>query len=253
MWLAAQIQSLGISVRHPPPSPAALVERGQQSAIMITIPICVYGRTAFLATATASTGCEVPSFPFCNGRLVFERYYRELLNFLSRSVQDRDTAADLAQESYARVLAAQQTGQAVHDPRALLYRTARNLVIDQHRRSSIRAELETAAPAAGDEPALEHLPGPRTLEPETILASREGLAALVATIDQLPPRCREAFMLYKFDGLSYAQIAEHMGISTRTVEMQLQIAMEACWRCQDRLDGAAHARHGRARTRRAKP
>jgi len=75
---------------------------------------------------------------------VFERYYRELLNFLSRSVHDRDTAADLAQESYARVLAAQQTGQAVQHPRALLYRTARNLVIDQHRRSSIRAELETA-------------------------------------------------------------------------------------------------------------
>lgn len=220
---------------------------------MITIPICVYGRAASLATATASTGCEVPSSSFCNGRLVFERYYRELLNFLSRSVQDRDTAADLAQESYARVLAAQQTGEAVHDPRALLYRTARNLVIDQHRRSSIRAELETAAPAAGDEPALEHLPGPRALEPETILASREGLAALVATIDQLPPRCREAFMLYKFDGLSYAQIAAQMGISTRTVEMQLQIAMEACWRCQDRLDGMQPPLRERKRSKRAQP
>ena len=57
---------------------------------------------------------------------MLERYYRELLNFLSRAVRDRDAAADLAQESYARVLAAQQAGQAVQDPRALLYRTARD-------------------------------------------------------------------------------------------------------------------------------
>ncbi|WP_327012015.1 RNA polymerase sigma factor [Comamonas piscis] len=194
-----------------------------------------------------------PPFLFCNGRLVFERYYRELLNFLSRSVHDRDTAADLAQESYARVLAAQQTGQAVQDPRALLYRTARNLVIDQHRRSSIRAELETAPVSVDEASGLEHLAGPRSLEPENILASRESLAALVATIDQLPPRCREAFMLYKFDGLSYAQIAAQMGISTRTVEMQLQIAMEACWRCQDRLDGIPPPLRERTRSKRAQP
>lgn len=168
---------------------------------------------------------------------MFERYYRELLNFLSRAVRDRDTAADLAQESYARVLAAQQTGQPVHDPRALLYRTARNLVIDQHRRADVRGEA--AAPAASDEDdaTLDTLHGPRSLEPDHILASREGLAAVVATIDQLPLRCREAFILYKFDGLSYAEIAERMGISTRTVEMQLQIAMQACWRCRDALEG----------------
>ncbi|MFT3803656.1 MAG: sigma factor [Burkholderiaceae bacterium] len=41
---------------------------------------------------------------------MLERYYRELLGFLSRVVKDRDTAADLTQESYARVLAARQGG-----------------------------------------------------------------------------------------------------------------------------------------------
>jgi RNA polymerase sigma-70 factor (ECF subfamily) len=161
------------------------------------------------------------------GLPVFERYYRELLNFLSRSVRDRETAADLAQESYVRVLAAQQAGRPIRDPRALLYRTARNLVIDQHRRSYARHE-ELSAP--------DDAPGPRSLEPETIVASRENLAAVLAAIDNLAPRCREAFILYKFDGMSCAQIAAHMGISSRTVEMQLQIAMKACWACLDGLD-----------------
>ncbi|MBS7778336.1 sigma-70 family RNA polymerase sigma factor [Acidovorax sp. CCYZU-2555] len=178
---------------------------------------------------------------------MFERYYRELLNFLARSVRDRDTAADLVQESYARVLAAQQSGQTVQDPRALLYRTARNLVIDQHRRAETRAEISETVLGDDKEGAFDGLPGPRSLEPDTILASREGLAAVVAAIDQLPPRCREAFILYRFDGLSYAEIAAQMGISTRTVEMQLRIAMEACWRCQDELEGAAPRSAGKKR------
>lgn len=165
-------------------------------------------------------------------------YYRELLNFLSQTVRNRDVAADLTQESFARVLAAQQAGQVIRNPRALLYRTARNLVIDQHRRAEVRAE---GPPAVDDDPPpdADQRPGPKALQPEAILASRQGLAAVLATIDGLPPRCREAFVLFKFDGCSYAEIAARMGISVRTVEMQLQIAMAACWRCLEELEGAA--------------
>ncbi|MBO9645586.1 MAG: sigma-70 family RNA polymerase sigma factor [Pseudacidovorax sp.] len=164
------------------------------------------------------------------------RYYKELVNFLSRAVHDRDVAADLAQESYARLLAAQEGGQTIRDPRALLYRAARNLLVDQHRRAEVRGE-GAPAPAGEETPVLEGLVGPSSLEPETILASRQGLSAVLATIDRLPPRCREAFILYRFDGLSYAEIAEQMGISVRTVEMQLQIAMKACWACLEAVEG----------------
>ena len=41
---------------------------------------------------------------------VFERHYRELLDFLARRLPDRETAADLTQESFARVYAAQRAG-----------------------------------------------------------------------------------------------------------------------------------------------
>ncbi len=164
------------------------------------------------------------------------RYYRELLNFLTRAVRDRHAAADLVQESYARVLAAQQAGKTIRDPRALLYRTARNLLVDQHRRAEVRGE--TAPLPDNEEPAgLDSTAGPAALQPDAILASREDLAAVLATIDRLPPRCREAFILHKFDGLSYAEVAAQMGISVRTVEMQLQIAMKACWACMDASSG----------------
>ncbi|MES2611116.1 MAG: sigma-70 family RNA polymerase sigma factor [Pseudomonadota bacterium] len=166
------------------------------------------------------------------------RYYRELLNFLSRSVKDRATAADLAQESFARIYAAQQAGQAIRDPRALLYRTARNLLTDHHRRGAVRA-LAGEVPDDGTLGDAEAWAAPSAFEPDAALSSGQGLAAMIATIDALPARCREAFVLYKFDGLSYAEVAERMGISVRTVEMQLQIAMKACWKCLDEINGHA--------------
>lgn len=179
-------------------------------------------------------------------RFVFERYYRELLNFLALKVRDRDTAADLTQESFARVYAAERAGTAIRDPRALLYRTARNLLTDGYRRASTR---QVAAPDAGDsliEPD-DHA-GPEALEPDRAFATRQRFEAIAAIVDGLPPRCREAFVLVKFDGLSHAEVAQRMGIAVKTVEMQVQIALAACWERLGELDGGDAA----PRPRRAK-
>lgn len=166
---------------------------------------------------------------------MLESYHRELLNFLTRQVKDRDTAADLAQESYARVLNAQHAGQTVLDVRALLYRVARNLLIDQHRRAEVR-----------DHEALEGIPeeqhpaAPRHLQPEEVLASQQVVRAYIATIEALPPRCREAFVLYVFDELGHAEIARRMGISVSMVEKHVVRGMVACKVCERQLqeDGA---------------
>lgn len=159
------------------------------------------------------------------------RYYRELLNFLSRAVNNRDAAADLAQESYARVLALQQSGETIAEPRALLYRTARNLVIDQHRRESVRGVAVDTDDESGHD-VLDTLAAPAALEPETAAMSAQAVAAMLAVIGELPLRCREAFILHKFDGLPQAAVAQQMGISVTMVERHIKHALEACRRCQ---------------------
>lgn len=165
-------------------------------------------------------------------------YYRELLGFLSRKVADRGTAADLAQESYARLFAAQQGARAVHDPRALLYKTARNLLIDQGRRGDVRARFAQAPDHAGAAvPDDTH--GPVAFEPDTALQSQQMVNALLATIDSLPVRCRQAFILHKFDGLTHADVAARMGISTKMVEQHVRNAVEACKRSRDAVDEGA--------------
>ncbi|MET0322590.1 MAG: sigma-70 family RNA polymerase sigma factor [Duganella sp.] len=162
------------------------------------------------------------------------RYYRELLNFLSRAVNNRDAAADLAQESYARVLALQHAGETIAEPRALLYRTARNLLIDRHRRDAVRGHAADAEPEFD---ILDTLAAPAASEPETAAMSAQAVQAMLTAIDALPLRCREAFILHKFDGLPQAQVAQQMGISVTMVERHIKHAMQACRRCQQHQEG----------------
>lgn len=202
------------------------------SEIMRTIPIDRLSPGCPGGVGRAPVGA-----PAAAGRRtsVAVRYYQELLSYFSRTTRGRDGAADLVQEAYARLLALQRAGQAVAQPRALLYRTVRNLVVDQHRRSAVRGGVpaEDAAP-----PAVDSLPAPAAWEPETAAASAQSVRALVAAIDALPLRCREAFVLHKFDGLSHAEVAERMGVSRKMVEQHIHRAMQACRQCRNAQDGA---------------
>lgn len=161
---------------------------------------------------------------------MLERYHLELLNFLSRQVHDRHTAADLTQESFARVLGLQSSGQSVTDVRALLYRIARNLVVDQHRRDGIRRHEDIHSL-----PEHEHPWAPSHLQPDEALAAQEIIRAYASAIEALPPRCREAFMLRVFDEMTHREIAHHMGISESMVVKHLVRGLLACKLCQRSL------------------
>ncbi|MBS7780901.1 sigma-70 family RNA polymerase sigma factor [Acidovorax sp. CCYZU-2555] len=182
---------------------------------------------------------------------MFEHYYRELLNFLARKVGDRDLAADIAQESYSRVYAVPDR-DAVAEPRALLYTTARNFVTDHHRRTATRLQVEVALQQ--EESGLAAGLGPASAEPEAVLAGRQRLAAIEQVVAQLPPRAREAFVLYKLDGLSRPEVAAIMGVGVKTVETHLEVAMRACQRRLQELDGELPAAAPRpARKTRSSP
>ena len=185
--------------------------------------------------------------PYCHLCSVFERYYRELLNFLAHKVRDRDVASDLTQESFARVYAAERTGTPVQNPRAFLYRTARNVLIDLYRRDDTASEVMDPRT---DAQLLEGQAAPAQLQPEEVWASRQRFERLAQVVDQLPPRCRETFILVKFDGLSHAETAQRMGVSIKTVEMQVQIALKACGACLDEGQQPAQVLPGKREPRR---
>lgn len=167
---------------------------------------------------------------------MLERYYRELLNFCNRIIGNSDAAADAVQETYARVLSAQRKDRDVTEPRALLYRTARNLITDQHRRNVVRGQTTGSDAEPDADLVLDDLAAPLAFEPEAAAMSAQAVAAMLDVIRALPPRCRQAFVLHRFDGLSHAEIAERMDISRKMVEQHIKVAMLACRRGKSEWD-----------------
>lgn len=148
-----------------------------------------------------------------------------------RKVRDRDIAADLAQESYARVLSMQQAGQAIREPEALLRQVALNTKIDWDRRASVRQHDDIHDLGEADQPH-----GPLYLQPEEAYASSQTVQAYLDTIEALPPRCREAFRMYLLDELSNKEIAAHMGVSPGMVDQYIKRGKLACLARREALD-----------------
>jgi RNA polymerase sigma factor (sigma-70 family) len=133
-----------------------------------------------------------------------------------RNSQGVGDADDVAQDACVRVLDRQPHN--VRDPLRYLFRIARNLVIDRRRKRVRDAALS-------DSLAVIEFGSNYPADPERILAGKQDLERVLAAIACLPPRCREAFMLHRFDGLSYAAIARRMGVSTSMVEKHIAEAM----------------------------
>jgi hypothetical protein len=128
--------------------------------------------------------------PPWHGSILLERYYRELLNFLSRTVNGpRHAAADLAQESYARVLrgCGSRARRWSNDPRALLYRHGAQ---PGHRSTGAAACAPCCADARGPIDAPGRRPTHCDGAPSSFAARRgatpraqHALAAILAAID----------------------------------------------------------------------
>ena len=64
------------------------------------------------------------------------------------------------------------------------------------------------------------------ISPERSLIGKQSVAALLAAIDELPPRMGEAFALHRFEEMTYPAIGRRMGISPRTVEKLISLALK---------------------------
>lgn len=160
---------------------------------------------------------------------MFERYYKELIGYFSKTLNDTEHAKDVVQETYLRISAMGVRADAVLEPRAFLYQTAKRIVIDEWRKSKhfhfVDLDESEQISHAYEEP-LEHL------------LSSNRIKTLHHTINALSPRCQEAFRLHKFEGYSHKEIADMMGISKNAVEKHIIKALLACKQSVDAMQKA---------------
>jgi RNA polymerase sigma factor (sigma-70 family) len=134
-----------------------------------------------------------------------------LRKYVRRLVGSNEAAEDIVQESYMRTY---EQGERVETPRAFLFSTARNLAADSRRHNRLsRTDL------LGDFDELNVVS--KGASPESGALADERSRLLKAAIARLAPQCRAVFTLRVFHGCSYKEIAERLGLSTRTVENHL--------------------------------
>ncbi|MBX2832230.1 MAG: RNA polymerase sigma factor [Rhodospirillales bacterium] len=148
---------------------------------------------------------------------LFHQYGEEVRRFLTRKLSCLDTAEDLTQETFARLLRI-DSDIIIEDGRAFIYKTANNLAIDhmrsQRRRRTDATDHDTMALIADDRPNA-----------ETQTGDRRRLQVLQQAIAELPPRTREIFILGRIEGQSYGAIAQKLSVSESTVQKHLATAL----------------------------
>lgn len=166
----------------------------------------------------------------------FSRHREALQRYIGNKLRHGADAEDVVQETFIRLLNRERTQgktlQSMASPEAYMYRTASNLAIDRQRQKNSRVDEGCAEPL--DNSIESTAPGALR-----VIESHQRLQRLRDAVDQLPPMCRQVFVLHKYRQLTYREVASHLGISVSMVEKHM---MKALTRLDKALGGSPDGR-----------
>ncbi len=160
---------------------------------------------------------------------VYREHHQSLLAFLSFKLKSSSEANDIAQEAYARVLR-HGLPEDIKCARAYVFKAANNLAINRLLERQRKREHMTVDPEGLNLPSNEPTP-------EDAAQYQEILQALVGAVEELPQKCRRAFILYKFEFLEYKEVADRMNLTESMIRKYVLRGMRHCRR---RLDEQLH-------------
>lgn len=149
--------------------------------------------------------------------LIFHRHYAPLLRYARHMTSDAALAADVLQDVFLKLWEDRGRLQVVASLKALLYTMVRNRALN-----AIRNRKRRRQDSLHDAEAVRHLAAP---EYEAAHAADDLQQRLYAWILELPERRREAFLLSRYHGLQHQEIAGIMGVSKRTVDTHILLAL----------------------------
>ena len=156
---------------------------------------------------------------------IFREHNAALVRFLSAKLPSIQDAQEVAQEAYVRMLRLDEPHTISH-LQAYLFKIATNIAIDRIRQRNRRPE----APDFEGIIATVRCPSPL---PDEKVEVKQKIAQIKDIIKELPPKCRLAFLLYKFKGMPYRDIARQMNL---TESMIRKYVLRAVVYCRERLD-----------------
>ena len=140
-----------------------------------------------------------------DSQAVFAAHQDRLLRYLWRAVGERETARDLTQDVFVRISSSATLPPTAEQQRAWVFRIARNLVIDHHRRQQHRQTESLAVDSMSD----------------TGVAAADTAAIVHQALSRLDDDARDVFLMREVSGLSYVEIAEACQLTPDAVRSRL--------------------------------
>lgn len=148
-----------------------------------------------------------------------ETDHQKIRAFATQKVGQQD-ADDVMQDAYLQLLQRDKQDK-VREPRAFLFRIIANLSVDAWRKSNRNVTCECEDDVVVFESLACRKPGPEALASGSLEFER-----FLSLLDGLPELQRHAFILNKIEGLTHAEIANRLGVSSKSIQRYLVEAME---------------------------
>jgi RNA polymerase sigma-70 factor, ECF subfamily len=149
---------------------------------------------------------------------LLRRYWNPLVSYAMGVVGSRDDAEDVVQESILGIWDARDTWTPSSRLQGLLYRAVRNLALNARKQRNARSRRDWSYHRL--RPAI----SPRT--PHEVVEDLELERLIAEAVNALPPKRREVFVLSRYHGLTYGEIADALDISAQTVANQMSTALD---------------------------
>jgi RNA polymerase sigma-70 factor (ECF subfamily) len=160
--------------------------------------------------------------------ILLTRHRRPVYNFILRFVGDKETAEDLLQEAFLRVIKGADAYKRQAKFTTWLYTIARNLCVDQSRRRKHRKHASLDAPMSTSEESgtlLDVLPSSE-MASDRKSVNKELHETMQRAIAALGEEQREVFLMREFLDMPFKQIAEVVGVPENTVKSRMRYALE---------------------------
>ncbi|GAB3322919.1 RNA polymerase sigma-70 factor [Larkinella ripae] len=148
--------------------------------------------------------------------LLFRRYHQALCSHAVRYVYSKETAEDLVSDVFCKFWKTRAYASITTSYRFYLFRSVRNEAYNYLRLEFQKLDgIETA----------EVREGALSQRPDQVLQFEEVAHKVEDLVESLPPQCRKVFLMSRFEGKKYGDIATELGLSIKTVEVHIVKAL----------------------------
>ena len=160
--------------------------------------------------------CDIKNGDQLAFKLIYEEFYEPLLAYITTFTRNRQDAKDIVQNCFIILWNKRKDLADDSSLKSYLFTVAHNLYINQYKKDLYRSRVL-------DELKFKALNN-RIDESRTITEAR--IERMTLLIENLPPRCKQIFLMSKREGKKYIEISTLLNISSKTVESQMRIAYQ---------------------------